>query len=161
MSNVKPIPEGRHTLTPHIIVRNCAGAIDFYTRAFGATECFRMMAPDGKTIVHAEVRIGDSFLMLADEMPHMENHGSPEKIGGNSVTLHIYSENADAAFQQAIDAGATVTMPLSEQFWGDKYGRLRDPYGHEWSIATRVKDLTPEEIAKAGEELMKQGGECG
>ncbi|MFY9224247.1 MAG: VOC family protein [Blastocatellia bacterium] len=156
--SVKPIPEGFHTLTPHIILKNASEAIEFYKKAFGAEEIFRMPTPDGK-IGHAELKIGDSMLMLCDEYPEM-GCLSPQTIGNTPVTLSLYVENADDAFNTAVAAGATVKMPLADQFWGDRYGQVTDPYGHCWSICTHIKDMTPEEIAQASAEAFSKG-DCG
>jgi len=146
-SRVKPIPSGFHTLTPHLVVKGAGKAIDFYKKAFGAEELVRMAAPDGKSILHADLKIGDSHVFLADEVPNMDCRG-PESIGGTPVTIHMYVEDADATFGQALAAGAKVKMPLSDMFWGDRYGVLADPFGHAWSIATHKEDLTPQEIRK-------------
>ena len=155
-TNVRPIPEGYHTITPHLVNRNAAAAIDFYKRAFGAEEINRHAGPGGK-IMHAELRIGDSVLMLCDEFPEM-GAKSPQALGGSPVTLSLYVENADKVFQQAVNAGATVIMPLSDQFWGDRYGKLRDPYGHEWSIVTHIEDVSPEELQKRAAKAMGEHG---
>lgn len=157
-AKVRAVPEGHHTLTPHLITRNAANAIDFYKRAFGAEEINRHAGPGGK-IMHAELRIGDSPLMLCDEFPEM-GAKSPQALGGSPVVLCVYVENADKVFQQALSAGATETMPLRDQFWGDRYGKLRDPYGHEWSIATHIEDVSPEEMQKRAAKAMSAGG-CG
>jgi len=151
----KPIPGGFHTLTPHLVVRNAAQAIEFYKRAFGA-EVRRVSqdSPDGK-ITHAELKIGDSILMLADEFPEA-NCVSPHALGGTPTILHIYVEDVDTAFSRAVAAGATVTMPLADQFWGDRYGQLLDPFGHRWSLATHKQDLTHEEIRKAAEAFFSK-----
>ena len=158
MGKVKPIPPGHHSLTPHLVVRNAAAAMDFYKKAFGAEEVLRMPGPDGKSIMHAELQIGDSRLFLVDEMPTGQCSKGPQSLGGTSVALHLWSENADATFERAVKAGATPTMPLMDAFWGDRYGRLKDPFGHEWSIATHQKDLTREEISKAGAEAFAKMG---
>jgi len=142
----KAIPDGFNTLTPHIIVQDATRAIDFYKKAFGAQEQTRHLAPDGKTVMHAQLKIGNSVLMLANEFP--PTAVSPKARGGTSVTLHIYVENVDAAFDRAVKAGCTVKMPLSDQFWGDRYGQLEDPFGHVWSIATHKVDLTEQQIAE-------------
>ncbi len=136
---VKPVPEGFHTLTPHLVVRNAAEAIEFYKKAFGAAEVRRIMAPDGKSIQHAELRIGDSCVLLNDEFPDWGVY-SPLQYNGTAVTLHLYVADADRLFQQAVEAGAQVVFPLADQFWGDRYGIVQDPYGHRWSIATRIKE---------------------
>jgi PhnB protein len=147
-------PPGYHTITPSIIVRNVSEALDFYQRAFGAEVTERMDGPDG-TIVHAEMRIGDSPVMLG---PESEEWGtkSPLSTNGNPQSLHIYVPDADAAFARAVEAGATVKYPMNDAFWGDRYGKVTDPFGHDWSLATRMKDMTAEEMAKAAEEWMAQ-----
>ena len=151
-ASVRPIPEGYHTLTPSLTVHNAAEAIEFYKRAFGAEEVFRAQGPDGQQIWHAELQIGDSRVMLNDEFPDMGCRG-PHSIGGSPASLHIYVADADAVFQQAVAAGATVRMPLEDAFWGDRYGRLADPFGHEWAIATRQEELTEEE-------MKQRAGQC-
>lgn len=147
MNKVQAIPGGMHSLTPHLVCRDAAAAIDFYGRAFGAVERFRLPAPDGK-LIHACVQIGDSLLFLVDEMPAMGALG-PQALKGSPVTIHLQVEDADAVFARAMRAGATVTMPLADMFWGDRYGQVRDPFGHSWSIATHVRDLSPEQIRAA------------
>ena len=142
----QPIPDGFHTVTPHLIMKDAAGALEFYKKAFGAEETSRMPGPDGK-VMHAELKIGDSMLMIADEFPDMGSSG-PKSIGGSPVTLHIYVDDVDALFDRAVKAGGKVTMPLADMFWGDRYGRLEDPFGHQWSIGTHTEDLTPEEIGQ-------------
>lgn len=146
MGTAHPIPEGFHTVTPHIVVKDPGAAIDFYKKAFGAEEICRMPGPDGKSVVHAEIKIGDSVIMMGAEYPGMTQ--SPESLGGTPVTINLYVNDCDATFKRAVDAGASVTMPLADQFWGDRYGKLKDPFGHEWSIATHKEDLSPEEIGK-------------
>jgi PhnB protein len=141
----KAIPDGFHTLTPHITVQDAAKAIEFYKNAFGAQENSRHLTPDGKNVMHAELKIGNSPLMLNSEFPPMAL--SPKSRGGTSVTLHLYVENADAVFERAVKAGCTVKLPLADQFWGDRYGAVEDPFGHMWGIATHKQDLTPEELA--------------
>ncbi|WP_424362909.1 VOC family protein [Methylocystis parvus] len=153
--NVKPVPEGMHTLTPHIVCAGAAEAIDFYKKAFGATEFMRMPGPDGK-LMHASLRIGDSMLMLVDEMPQWGALG-PRALKGASVTLHLAVPNVDEVFAQAVAAGASVKMPVADMFWGDRYGLVIDPFGHEWAIATRIRDMTPEEMMAAGREAMQKG----
>lgn len=143
-SKVKPIPDDMHTITPHLVCANASDAIAFYQKAFGATELNRMPGPDGK-LMHASVRIGDSTVMLVDEYPEWGSVG-PKTLKGSPVTLHMYVEDADAAFKRAVDAGATVKMAPEDMFWGDRYGVLIDPFGHSWSIATHIRDLTPAEI---------------
>jgi uncharacterized glyoxalase superfamily protein PhnB len=157
-SSVKKIPDGMHSVTPHIICAGAAAAIEFYKKAFGAVEMARLPGPDGK-IMHAAVKIGNSVVMLADEFPDWGCLG-PLALKGTPVTIHLYVEDADAVFATAVAAGATVKMPMSDMFWGDRYGVVIDPCGHNWSIATHIKDLTPEEIAKAGQEACCGEG-CG
>lgn len=142
---VKRVPEGFHRVTPYITVRNAAAMIEFYKAAFGAVEKSRTAAPGGKSIIHAELRIGDSPIFLNDEFPEM-GALSPLARNGTGVTLHLYVEDADEQFQQAVSAGAEVVMPLANQFWGDRYGLVKDPSGHLWSIATHVEDLTPAQM---------------
>jgi len=141
---VKPIPDGMHSLTPHLCCAGAADAIDFYKRAFNAVEVTRMPGPNGK-LMHAMLRIGDSPLMLNDEFPDWGVLG-PNSLKGSPVTIHVYVENVDAAVAQAVAAGATVTMPLADMFWGDRYAQLKDPFGHLWSMATHTRDLTPQEM---------------
>jgi PhnB protein len=152
---VKPVPEGVHTLTPHIVCAGAAEAIEFYKNAFGAKELMRMPGPDGR-LMHASVGIGDSKLMLVDEMPEWGALG-PKALKGTPVTIHVAVPNVDEVFAQAVAAGATVKMPVADMFWGDRYGIVVDPFGHEWSIATHIRDMTPEEIAAAGREAMAKG----
>lgn len=154
---VQAIPEGMHALTPHLVCNGAAAAIEFYQRAFGAVELFRLAAPGGK-LMHAALRIRDSMLMLVDEFPEMGARG-PKAIGGSPVTIHLAVEGAVAAMRQAEAAGATVKMPVAEMFWGDLYGVLEDPYGHQWSIATRVRELSPQQMEAAMR--AQGGGECG
>jgi PhnB protein len=149
---VKPIPEGYSTITPYLAVENAKEAIEFYKRAFGAKERGRMLGPDGK-IAHAEIEVGDSLIMLSDPFPQASTK-PPKELGGISGSLFVYSEDVDAAVQKAVDAGATVTMPVEDMFWGDRFGSIQDPFGHQWSIATHKEDLTPEEIAERGREAM-------
>jgi PhnB protein len=148
--SVKPIPDGYHTLTPYMTVRDAARAIEFYKQAFGAVERGIMKGPDGK-IMHAELMIGDSIVMLADEFPEYGSL-SPQSTGGSGMGLHIYVEDADSAFDRAVKAGATIEMPIGDMFWGDRYGKLADPFGHKWSIATHKQDLSLDEMMEG----MKQ-----
>ncbi len=148
----KPIPEGYHTLTPYLAVDDAVEAIEYYKRAFGAKERVRMEAPGGK-IGHAELEIGDSLVMLSDPFPQSSVR-PPKELGGTSANVFMYVEDVDAVVQQAVDAGATVTMEVADQFWGDRFGTVSDPFGHSWSIATHVEDLTPEEIAERGKAAM-------
>lgn len=142
-----PIPPDMPTLTPHLVCRGAADAIVFYGKAFGAVELARLPRPDGR-LMHAMVRIGDSPLMLVDEYPE-QGCASPLALKGSPVTLHLYVTDVDAAVAQAVAAGAKVTMPVADMFWGDRYGRLEDPFGHQWSLATHVRDLSPAEIMAA------------
>ena len=154
----KPIPAGYHSVTPAIVVRDAAAAIDFYKRAFGAEEIDRMAGPDG-SIMHAEIRIGDSILMLGEENEQWVTK-SPLSLNGVHGSLHLYVEDADAAFNRALEAGATVRYPLEDAFWGDRYGKVTDPFGHEWGLATRVKDMTKAEMEKAGQEWMAKAAQA-
>lgn len=144
--NVKPIPEGYHTATPYLIVKGGVDAIEFYKKAFGAKESFRMMRPDGR-VGHAEIKIGDSVIMLADEHPEIGAR-SPQTIGGSPISIHLYVEDVDAVFNRAVAAGAKVQRPLQDQFYGDRTGGLLDPFGHAWYVATHVEDIAPEELQK-------------
>lgn len=154
MSPVKAIPENFHSVTPTLTVRNAAQAIEFYKKALGATERGRMESPDG-TIAHAEIRIGDSIIFLGDENPNMGNQ-SPQSLGGSTGGLFVYVEDVDSAFQRAIDAGGKVSMPVSDMFWGDRYGRFTDPFGHTWALGTHKEDLSPQEMEKRSKEFFAQ-----
>ena len=145
-----PIPEGYHSVTPYLVVDNAAEAIRFYEQAFGAKEKFRM--PMGDRIGHAELVIGDSHVMLADEFPE-QGHVSPKSLGGTSVSLMVYVPDVDATFQQALSAGATQKRPVEDQFWGDRMGGLVDPFGHEWSLATHVEEVPPQEMQRRLEQM--------
>jgi uncharacterized glyoxalase superfamily protein PhnB len=149
--NTKPIPEGMHTVTPHLICAGGADAIEFYKKAFGAVELSRMAGAGGK-LMHASMRIGDSVIMLNEEMPEWGSFG-PKHLKGSPVTIHLYVENVDAVFEQAVKAGAKVTMPIDDMFWGDRYGKVEDPFGHQWSIGTHMRDPSQEEMKKAMEEM--------
>lgn len=153
--SVKPIPEGYHTLTPFMTVRDAERAIQFYKQAFGAEERGVAKGPDGK-VMHAEIKIGDSIIMLSDEFPEFGVVAPESSGGGSSMGLHIYIENVDAAFDRAVKAGAKVEMPVAEQFWGDRYGKLKDPFGHRWSIATHTRDLSQDEMKRGMDEAMSQ-----
>ncbi len=144
---IKPIPEGFHTITPHLVIKGASDAIEFYKQAFGAQEVERMPWTDGKKIMHAHLKIGDSHLFLADEFPEMCSKG-PAIGEGSPVTLHLYVQDVDSAFKTALAAGGKEIMPPADMFWGDRYGKLVDPFGHEWSLATHKEDLTLEEIGK-------------
>jgi PhnB protein len=136
-NKVRPIPEGYHSVTPYLTVNNAARAIDFYQRAFGAKKIMQMDGPDGK-ISHAELKIGDSMLMLSDEMPR--GNKSPQSLGGSTVGIFLYVDNVDTVFNQAKSAGAKVDAPLEDMFWGDRFGKLTDPFGHSWALATHIED---------------------
>jgi PhnB protein len=150
-SKVKAVPEGFHTITPHLTVRDANRAIEFYKKAFGAEVVHNMPAPGGK-VMHAALKIGDSIVMLADEFPE---HGGATS-GSSGDALHIYLENVDAAFERAVSAGATVKMPVMDMFWGDRYGQVLDPFGHRWSLATHTRDMSPEEMKKEQEKAFSQ-----
>jgi PhnB protein len=150
-STVDPVPNGMHTVTPHIVCAGAADAIEFYKKAFSAVEICRMPMPDGR-IMHGGITIGDSMIMLVDEMPEWDCLG-PNARGGTSVTIHLQVENADAVFEQAVKAGATVKMPIADAFWGDRYGIVTDPFGHNWSIATHIRDVSPEEMMEASKNM--------
>jgi PhnB protein len=141
----KPIPEGYSTVTPHLVVRGASKAIEFYKKAFGAEEMDRMPGPDGRTVMHATLKF-----------PQMERWVSPQKLNGTTIGLHIYTENVDKALARAVAAGAKVSMPVMDTFWGDRYGRVTDPFGHEWSMATRKQDLTPAEIQNGAQEFFNK-----
>jgi len=143
---VKPVPDGYHTVTPHLIVNDGAAALEFYKKAFGAVELFRMTRPDGR-IGHAEIKIGDSPVMLADEHPEM-GALSPQSVGGSPVSIYLYVADVDAMFNQAVAAGASVVRPLQNQFYGDRTGGVKDPFGYQWYIATHVEDVSPEELQR-------------
>jgi len=149
---VKAVPPGFHTLTPHLVVRKAEQALEFYKNAFGAEVLHVAHMPDGK-VMHASLRIGDSMLMLNDEFP---DYGtlSPLSTGGSAVTIHIYTENVDAAFNRAVSAGAQVKMPLADQFWGDRYCVVADPFGHNWSLGAHIKDMSPEEMQREQDRAM-------
>jgi PhnB protein len=146
MANVKPIPDGYHSVTPYLIIKGAADAIEFYKKAFGATELLRMPTPGGK-VGHAEIKIGDSPIMLADESPEMGN-SSPTTLGGTPVSILIYVEDVDTIFKQAIAAGGEQQKPVQDQFYGDRSGSLKDPFGHVWHVATHKEDVSPEEMDK-------------
>jgi PhnB protein len=148
------VPAGYHTVTPYLVVRDAAKAIDFYKRAFGATEVMRMAMPDGK-IMHAEIKIGDSHVMLTDENPQW-GCTSPLTLGGVATSILLYVDSVDSRFKQALDAGAKEMRPLQNQFWGDRMGTLTDPFGHVWSLATHFEDVSPEEMHRRGQEMIQK-----
>jgi PhnB protein len=149
---VKPIPDGYHALQPYLAVDDAAKAIDWYKQAFGATERFRMDGPGG-TVGHAELQVGDSVLMLSDPFPQASTK-PPKELGGTTGSVMLYVEDVDATVKRAVDAGATVTMEVADQFWGDRFGSITDPFGHSWSISTHVEDVSPEEMEKRSAEFM-------
>jgi PhnB protein len=150
MAKVKPVPHGMHSVTPHLVCAGAADAIEFYKKAFGAVEEARLPGPGGK-LMHAMIRIGDSAVMLVDENPEWGALG-PKSLKGSPVTIHLYVENTDATVERAVKAGAKVTMPVADMFWGDRYGQLEDPFGHHWSVGTHIRDVSTEEMQRA----MKQ-----
>lgn len=150
------LPSGSQTVTPHLILKNVAGAIEFYKKVFGAQELYRMPMPNGR-IMHACIQIGDSRIMFADEMPDRScGVASPESLKGCHATMHIYVPNVGEVFKRAVDAGAKAQMPPQDMFWGDRYGRIVDPFGQSWSIATHIEDITPEEMTKRGAECAQK-----
>ncbi|HUB14471.1 MAG TPA: VOC family protein [Acetobacteraceae bacterium] len=148
---VKPIPEGMHSVTPHLICAGAADAIEFYKQAFNATEQSRLPGPGGK-LMHASIRIGDSTVMLVDENPQYGALG-PKALKGSPVVIHLYVPDVDAFAAQAVAAGAKITMPVTDMFWGDRYGQLEDPFGHRWSVATHIRDMNPEELQQAFQKM--------
>lgn len=157
MSPVQAIPQGMTAITPHLVCRDAAAAIDFYRKAFGAVEQGRLPGPDGK-LMHAAITIGGAALMLVDEFPG-QGMPSPQSLGGSPVTIHLYVADVDATVAQAVAAGASVTMPVADMFWGDRYGRLVDPFGHQWSVATHVRDVGAEEIRAFMDKAGAPGGD--
>ena len=153
--NVKPIPPGFHTITPHLTVKDGRRAIEFYRQAFGAEPVVVSYTPDGK-VMHATLKLGDSVFMLNDEFPEWGGILSPLSTGGAGVVIHLYVEDVDALFARAVAAGATVTMPLMDMFWGSRYGQISDPFGHKWSLATHIKDLTQAEVEEAAKNSMAE-----
>jgi PhnB protein len=148
---VQPIPSGMHTVTPHLVCDGAADAIEFYKKAFNAEEVARIPGPAGK-LVHAQIRIGDSAVMLVDEFPAWGSFG-PKSLKGSPVTIHLYVEDVDSFVERAVAAGAKVTMPLEDMFWGDRYGQIEDPFGHHWSVATHIRDVSPEDLLQAAREV--------
>ena len=153
-ASVKPVPEGFHTATPTLIVRNAADAIEFYKKVFGAEERMRMPGPDGK-IMHAEMKIGDSIIFLSDEFPNMGGK-SPQTLGGHTGGIYLYVPDVDDVFQRAIAAGGKLPMPVTDMFWGDRHGNFTDPFGHSWGVSTHTVDLTEEEMGKGAEAFYAQ-----
>jgi len=154
--DVKPIPEGYHTMTACLTVQDAVRMVEFYKEAFGAKERYRMWTPDGKQVAHAEMQIGDSVFMLGNEMPGQECGGSPQTLGGTPVGFYIYVKDVNAAFDQAVAAGATIKQPVQNMFWGDRIGTVTDPSGHSWTLATRVEEPSPEEITRRGHEAFEK-----
>lgn len=150
----KPIPDGYSTITASLIVKDAINAIEFYKKAFGAQELYRFLGPDGKTIMHTELKIGNSRIMLSEEAPQM-NCRSPQSLGGTGIHIYMYVDDADTTFNKAVAVGAKPTMPIADMFWGDRFGTIEDPFGHVWGIATHKKDMSTEEINKAGQEFFK------
>ena len=153
MPKVKAIPDGMHSVTPHLICAGAADAIEFYKKAFGAVDLGRLPGPKGR-LMHAAIRIGDSTVMLVDEMPEWGAFG-PKSLKGSPVTIHLYVQDVDAFVARAVAAGAKITMPLDDMFWGDRYCKVEDPFGHHWSIATHIREVSPEEMQQA---MQKMGG---
>jgi PhnB protein len=145
-NNVKPIPEGHRTVAPYLAIKNAAGALEFYKNAFGAVESFKLLVPDGR-VGHAEIRLGDSVIMLSDEFPEFGGK-APESLGGSPVSIHLYVEDVDVFVKRAVGAGAREVKPVTNQFYGDRSGQLQDPYGHLWWVATHKEDVPPEELQK-------------
>ena len=151
MPQVRPIPEGMHTVTPQLVCAGAADAIEFYKKAFNATETARLPGAQGK-IMHAMIRIGDSPVMIVDEFPEWKSLG-PKSLKGSPVTLHLYVQDVDAFVKRAVAAGAKITMPVDDMFWGDRYGKIEDPFGHQWSVGTHKRDVTPEEMKQAMQKM--------
>ncbi|HEY0338982.1 MAG TPA: VOC family protein [Burkholderiales bacterium] len=154
MPKVKPVPDGMHTVTPHLICAGAAEAIEFYKKAFNAVEEVRLPGPQGR-LMHAMIRIEGSAVMLVDEMPEWGALG-PKSLKGSPVTIHLFVEDVDASVQRAVGAGAKITMPPADMFWGDRYAKVEDPFGHHWSVATHVRDVSPEEMQQAMQKMATQ-----
>jgi PhnB protein len=152
-----PIPPGFHTVTPYLTLRDTAQAIDFYRRVFDATEIMRMPGPGGKGVAHAEIKIGDSIVFLSDEMPQSQTR-APSSLGGATGYLFLYVPDVDAAIERAVKAGAKVTMPAADMFWGDRFGTVADPFGHHWGLATHIEDVPPDEMERRAKAAMAQMG---
>jgi len=156
--NVQPVPDGYHTVTPYLVLRDAKGAMEFYRRAFGAETKTSMPAPDGR-IMHAEMKIGNSMVFMADEFPEWSPETkSPQTVGCVTGSTFLYVPDVDTVFKRAVDAGAKVVMPVTDMFWGDRFGKVTDPYGHHWGIATHTEDVAPEEMKKRQAEWQKQQG---
>lgn len=154
------VPAGFHTVNAYVVVPNSVEAIAFYEKAFGAKQAFRLAGPDGRTTMHAEIKIGDSVLMLSDENPKM-SFKSPKSLGGTSMSLHLYVDNVDTAFKRAVAAGCTPLFPVTDMFWGDRFGKVVDPFGHVWGIATHKEDVSPGECDRRAKEWMKSMAKTG
>ena len=152
--SVRPIPAGHRTVTPYLAIKNAPDALEFYKKAFGATETYKVMMPDGR-LGHAEIRLGDSMIMLSDEFPEFGGK-SPETLGGSPVNIHLYVEDVDAFFERALAAGAKERKPVMDQFYGDRSGQLEDPFGHLWWVATHKEDVAPEEIQKRAQAMFAE-----
>ena len=150
---VEPVPEGYAKITPYLVVRDCAAAIEFYKKAFGAEEIFRMLMPDSDRIMHAEIKVNGTPVMMTEEVPEWGSQ-SPLDLGGTPVSLHLYVSDIDSVYTRAQEAGCEPVMPPQDMFWGDRFGRLKDPYGHSWSIATHVRDVSPEEMAEGAKQAF-------
>ena len=155
--SLKRVPEDFHTITPHLVVRDVPRAVEFYRRAFGAEELLRNLTPDGGAVLHCELLLGESRFFVNEEFP--EHAVSPAALGGSPVTLHLYVEDVDAVYQRAVAAGAEVVFPLQDCFWGDRYAQLRDPFGHRWSVASRLEDLSPAELQERARKWFTERGE--
>ena len=153
MSKIKPVPDGMHTVTPHLVCAGAADAIEFYKKAFNAVEGGRLPGPNGR-LMHAMIRIEGSAVMLVDEMPEWGALG-PKSLKGSPVTIHLYVDNVDAFVKRAVAAGAKITMPVADQFWGDRYGKLEDPFGHHWSVATHIRDVSAQEMQQAMQKMSR------
>ena len=154
MADIKPVPDGYHSVTPYLIISGAADAIDYYAKVFGTTERMRLAMPDGR-VGHAELELGDSVIMLADEFPDMGIR-SASTLGGSPVNVHVYVDDVDATFERALEAGAEVLQPVEDKFYGDRSGQLRDPFGHVWSIATHIEDIAPDEMARRAAAAAEQ-----
>lgn len=154
-NRAQPVPKGFHSVTPYLAVKGAAGAIDFYVKAFGAKVLNKMPGPDGQSVMHAEMRIGDSVVMVSDTFPGSKCQ-APATLGGTTTNIHVYVKDVDAAFERALQAGATVDQPVQDMFWGDRYGKVIDPFGHSWALATHKEDLSPKEMAKRAAEAFSK-----
>ena len=154
MSDIKKIPEGMSTVTPHLVCKGAADAIEFYKNAFGAVDLGRLSEKKSGKLIHAMISIGDSKVMLVDEFPEWGFYG-PTSLNGTPITIHLYVDDVDAVVERAVECGAKITMQVDNMFWGDRYGKIEDPFGHLWSIATHVRDVTPEEMEKAAQDMFK------